>query len=137
MSANRYAGRCADCGTQVDAGEGVYDNGTLRCGIADANTMHDVNGEAVIVATYACPRYQAAEAQQVAQARAARAAYKPSAEEIAAQAARHQQWAQEDAAWAARGLTRCRRCGGGGGNQAWPGFTCYDCAGVGAVAVTA
>jgi hypothetical protein len=28
-------------------------------------------------------------------------------------------------------VERCRRCGGAGGAQCWPGWTCYDCRGVG------
>lgn len=40
--------------------------------------------------------------------------------------------AARDAAWTARGLVRCDRCGGAGGAKHWPGFTCYDCDGIGA-----
>jgi hypothetical protein len=43
--------------------------------------------------------------------------------------ARRRQIEAEDAAWAARGMTRCDRCGGAGGAAHWPGFTCYDCDG--------
>lgn len=41
--------------------------------------------------------------------------------------------AAQDTAWAVHGLTRCDRCGGAGGAKQWPGFTCYDCEGRGAV----
>lgn len=37
--------------------------------------------------------------------------------------------AARDEAWARQGLVRCDRCGGAGGSQSWPGFTCYDCDG--------
>lgn len=39
---------------------------------------------------------------------------------------------EEDARWERMGLTRCERCGGAGGHDGWPGFTCYDCGGQGA-----
>lgn len=41
--------------------------------------------------------------------------------------------AAQDAAWARQGLVRCDHCGGVGGASHWPGYTCYDCGGVGAV----
>lgn len=53
------------------------------------------------------------------------------ADEIAAEAKRRE--AAREAAWAARGEERCDRCGGAGGANHWPGFTCYDCGGRGSV----
>lgn len=41
--------------------------------------------------------------------------------------------AEQDAKWDARGLKRCERCFGRGGRADWPGFTCFDCDGHGAV----
>lgn len=41
--------------------------------------------------------------------------------------------AKREAKWAAQGLERCDRCGGAGGHNQWPGFTCFDCGGIGAL----
>lgn len=51
----------------------------------------------------------------------------------AAQAARLERMAREDAEWEARGMVRCDRCGGAGGYHGWPGFTCFKCEGEKAV----
>jgi len=40
---------------------------------------------------------------------------------------------RKEAAWEQQGLERCSRCGGMGGSSHWPGFTCFDCGGSGAV----
>lgn len=39
--------------------------------------------------------------------------------------------AKREAKWAAQGMERCARCGGAGGFKQWPGFTCYECGGLG------
>ncbi len=41
--------------------------------------------------------------------------------------------AAQDARWKAQGLVRCGRCFGAGGRKDWPGFSCFDCDGRGAV----
>lgn len=48
-------------------------------------------------------------------------------------AERQRKIAEQDAAWALRGLVRCDRCFGEGGRKDWPGFTCFDCDGRGSL----
>ena len=40
---------------------------------------------------------------------------------------------KREESWVKRGMKRCTRCGGAGGFKHWPGFTCFDCEGEGAV----
>lgn len=122
IGANRYGGHCV-CGTYVAAGDGFYWNGRLTCSVPGA--LGDLGG--------ICERYadiEIAAAKAAAEARATFVAPEPTAADVARNARR----AAEDAAWTAKGLTRCDRCGGAGGASHWPGFTCYDCGGHGAVA---
>jgi len=128
---NRYPGDCADCVTYVEAGAGVYTDRVLRCAPAANPTTYEIDGITVLADTYACPTYQRREAKQKAAAIIARAAFVESPQEIADRTARAAVRAEQDMAWAARGLARCQRCGGAGGHSSWPGFNCYDCDGRG------
>ena len=71
-----------------------------------------------------------AEANMDSTARAMLAAERAKAEHAEAVA----QWL---AALEAHGEEPCDRCGGAGGYQGWPGFTCYQCGGKGSQAVAA
>jgi hypothetical protein len=129
MNTNRYPGICS-CGTRVAAGDGYYETGNVYCDLPVGHGEEfTIDGQTVGVQTYACPTYRQAEARRLARAYAARATATPRPADPEVVARR----AAEDEQWAARGLTRCDRCGGVGGHQSWPGFTCYDCGGHGAV----
>lgn len=124
---NRYGGFC-NCGAYVQAGEGLYWS-SVYC-----SQPGHIPGGVSHICSASAPR-EIAQMQKIQAALRERLANPPqlSAEEIArrqAAAARH---AEEDAAWAARGLCRCKRCGGAGGSSMWPGWACYDCGGSGAV----
>lgn len=120
---NRYPGYCAGCSTYVYRGEGVYASGDLWCeeptlsGSAHSCSKGHDRAERERAASFSMMRESAAE----------RAARVPTPEEIE----RQEQRAEQDRRWAAQGMTRCNRCGGAGGSNQWPGFTCYECGGAG------
>ena len=137
---NRYAGRCS-CGANVEAGAGIYFAGATYC---DEPVWQggDVewDGETIAVEVVGCPTLRRREARLYITSRRERIAYEASEEgqqraaAIAERAARNAAArAEQDATWAAHGLERCGRCGGAGGSSHWPGYTCYDCGGDGAV----
>lgn len=133
MSANRYPGTCSGCGVHVAAGDGVLDGRAVFCTQPLGPTRYDIDGFAFIVDTVTCETGQRREANRKAKAEAVRAAVVADPGVVAERAARQARDAEQDAKWAARGMTRCDRCGGEGGSQSWPGFSCYKCEGHGAV----
>lgn len=129
MTTNRYPGICTACGTAVDAHAGVLDGRTVYCSepISGAGE-YQIDGETVLVRTYACDRYRRREAREMVAARRA-----PRPEVTAEQRERAAHWAAKEAEWAAQGMRSCGRCGGAGGSQAWPGYVCYGCQGKGCI----
>ena len=121
---NRYAGTCCGCGSHVYAREGFYHYGNVWCEIPTMEWSASLCSKGHEIA--AREREESRKRQH--QMNAERANRVSSPEEIARQA-KH---AEQDAAWQARGLVRCKRCGGAGGSSHWPGFTCYECGGHGA-----
>lgn len=120
IGSNRYKGYCG-CGAFVPAGDGFYD-GQVFC--SQPGSVGDIG--------WVCEATAAREMETRAKAAAARKAnrtYVPTEADLK----RAEKHAAEDAEWAKRGLKRCGRCGGAGGASHWPGFTCYECGGSGAV----
>jgi hypothetical protein len=137
---NRYPGIC-HCGTRVESGDGYYSGGAVYCGEVrwEPETI-EWDGETAVVSVVACSTYRLREARAHITNRRKHAAFEASPEgqqhraEVERQVAeRAAERAEQDAAWAARGLERCTRCGGAGGSSGWPGYTCYDCGGNGAM----
>jgi len=120
---NRYAGH-GSCGSYVYAGEGYY-NGQVYCSapgnVLDTAWLCEVGSKRTIAEIIAKRNAPAPTPREL------------TADEIARQEQRRAQFAAQDAAWESQGLCRCNRCGGAGGSTQWPGFTCYDCGGSGAV----
>lgn len=120
---NRYPGYCAGCSTYVYRGKGIYHNGNLWC---EEPTLYG-SAHSCAEGHKIDERQRAASLAVMRQSAAERAARVPTAEELE----RQEQRAEQDRRWAARGLTRCKRCSGAGGASQWPGFTCYECGGTG------
>ncbi len=121
VDSNRYAGRCL-CGEHVPAGAGFYWD-SVYC--SQPGRVRD---------TLSCERDAEREsARQVHRLTHVPAPRELSEQEKARAAKLAAKRAAEDAAWAKQGLERCTRCGGAGGHNSWPGFTCFRCDGIGAL----
>jgi hypothetical protein len=134
---NRYSGSCSSCHRDVGSHEGIYVDGRVLCGpeIWDAQ-VYEIDGIEVLVSAVGCETSRLQSAHEKARYAREAANHTPqplTPEEAARAAALDAKWASEDAAWAKQGLCRCDRCGGVGGHNSWPGFTCFKCNGAGAV----
>jgi len=128
---NRYAGTCAGCYIPVDAGEGIYEGGSLWCSTPDRRPgWEEVDGETVTVQIMACGPGRLIEARrQLAAIRSRREMIANPPEKTPEEREREAQWVAQVSEWNAQGMRPCGRCGGAGGAQKWPGWTCYGCEG--------
>lgn len=138
---NRYPDACQTCGVYVAAAAGFFMPGRgVQCPRHAAMTPADAAADYAAAeqakynehrqrsAVYAVIRHAVGLAANPAEADRMTA-------EGRARAAEHARvMAERYAVAEANGGTVCTRCGGVGGSESWPGWTCYDCDGRGWVA---
>jgi hypothetical protein len=129
VSANKYAGRCVGCATNVAAGEGFY-NGNLWCEEPSQGSGDDWTD------MWTCSKGRAREIADKKAGEALRAEFYASPEFVAQKAesdAQSAKRAEAEAALNATGRKTCDRCGGAGRSDRWiaTGRTCFKCEGVG------